>query len=116
MDMSESSPTTAPKRPTKVSKRFERMCEVYRVFAEDWAPCCDFSEAAKLQMYLAETFGDPIGTINGAPPVNGYLVGKHWLNVTMAMWAEDKALGHLVVSELREDPRFPKWWRESLFT
>jgi hypothetical protein len=53
--------------------------------------------------------------------VNGYMVGKKWLNVTVSMWKEDFDKKGLVgcffrevtLVELRRD--YPEWWINSIF-
>jgi hypothetical protein len=43
---------------------------------------------------------------------NGYTVGKHWMDVTIANWLHDIMDGLLFMHELYEDPEFSDyhWW------
>jgi hypothetical protein len=84
------------------------MCEVYRVFAKDWEHLCDFSDQALVDLFNSESYGSPISRDNG------FLLGKKWLNVTVAMWKEDIAQGLLFKHELYQDPKFPEWWLDSI--
>lgn len=80
------------------------MCEVYRVFAADWAHCQSFTDQDVVDLFNHESYGLPL------KPNNGFALGKKWLNVTVAMWLEDIALGTLFKHELYADPKFPHWW------
>lgn len=83
---------------------------MYQRFGKDW-PLLDWSEDAKLQLFLQETFGKKFEVEDN----NGWLVGKKWMNVTVAMWKEDIELGLLRRSELYEDESLPNWWLDSIF-
>jgi len=80
------------------------MSVLYRQFAEGWDNL-DFSDESLIEMFNSESYGAPVNQKS-----NGYYVGKHWLNVNVAMWKEDRDKGHLVISELYDDPRFPHDW------
>lgn len=80
------------------------MCELYELFSRDWRECLVYGKDAQREMYLSESRGFPIR------PTNGYLVGKKWLSVQVAMWREDIAKGLLFKDELYRDERFPRWW------
>jgi len=43
---------------------------------------------------------------------NGYIVGKHWMDVTVKMWNEDIKRGLLFKFELYQDPDLKDfhWW------
>lgn len=84
------------------------MAELYRYFAKPWEHVLDFSDEALVEMYNSESYGTKID------PKNGYLVGKHWLNVTVTMWKEDLALGTLFKHELYSDPDLPNWWLDGI--
>lgn len=84
------------------------MCEVYKLFAQDWEQCCDFSEEMKLELFYSESYGDPVSDRNG------YYVGKRWLNVNVAMWLEDIQKGYLHKSELYDDEKIPNWWLDKI--
>jgi len=72
-----------------ISKKFEKMCELYKIFASHWN--CDFSEEAKEYAYKQETFGggDSSGIFSDGKKPNGYLIGKKWLNVQVTAWKKD---------------------------
>jgi len=92
-----------------VSKKFRRQAELYKYFARHWEHVLDFSDEALLQRFNSESYGTYVHE------KNGYLVGKHWLNVTVSCWKEDIAMGCLFVRELYEDGNFPEWWLDSIF-
>ena len=85
------------------------MAELYRYFAKDWEHVLDFSDEALLEMFNSESYGTPV------VPKNGYLVGKQWLNVNVAMWKEDIAGGTLFKWELYADENLPDWWLDGIF-
>ncbi len=104
------------------SKKFIKMCDIYKKFAKDWN--CDFSKEAMEEMYLYESKG--IGSIdisgfnitNKIP--NGYAVGKKWLNVTVSMWLEDfrkkclkgRFFREVTIEELKLE--YPLWWLKKI--
>lgn len=69
----------------------------------------DFSDEALIAMFNNESYGTPIDRKS-----NGFYVGKQWMGVNVSMWKEDRARGHLVLSELYSDPRFPHWWLDTV--
>ena len=85
------------------------MSELYRVFANDWKDCLDFSDVALLELYNYESYGGVRPASN-----NGFYHGKKWLNVNVAMWKEDISRGMLCRRELYEDPKLPHWWLDSV--
>jgi hypothetical protein len=85
------------------------MAELYRYFARHWEHVLDFSDDALLEMFNSESYGTKVN------PKNGYLVGKQWLNVTVASWKEDIEMGTLFVKELYDDGNFPEWWLDGIF-
>ena len=91
-----------------VSRKFKRMCEIYRVFAKDWEHCSTWTDDDLIKLYNHESFGEPLN------PGNGFALGKKWLNVTVAMWLEDIELGTLFKHELYEDGKFPHWWLDKV--
>ena len=113
-----------------MTKRFIKMCKIYKIFAEPWD--CDFSQQAMEEMFLFESKG--IGDINitgfnatGKKP-NGYAVGKKWLNVQVKAWLRDCKLfidgveqehyqgwGN-VLKEIYADKKFPHWWLDEVFS
>lgn len=103
-----------------MTKRFIKMCEVYKVFAKSWD--CDFSDFAMKEMYEFETFGKGNIEISGFNTIgkksNGYAVGKKWLNVTLDMWFDSiKKFGwRYTISELNKDKEIPRWYIEEFFS
>lgn len=91
-----------------LTSKFKKMAEVYRYFGKDWKNCCDFSDGAMIELYNHESYGTEISS------TNGFLVGKKWLNVTVAMWKEDIRDRQLWKSELYEDENLPDWWLDSV--
>lgn len=82
---------------------------MYRMFANDWKQFHDFSEDALIELYNHESYGTPVSELNG------FALGKKWLNVNVAMWKEDIGKGLLREQELYEDQKFPHWWLDSVF-
>lgn len=93
----------------RISNKFRRMCDVYRVFSKDWEHIGDYSDDAMLELYNAESRGTPVRELNG------FYIGKRWLNVTVSMWKEDMEKGLLFKKELYADEKFPHWWLDSIF-
>lgn len=95
-------------RKLKLGKNFKKMVPIYRLFAEPWEHCLDFSDDMLHEMYLNESSG-----IGKCSPQNGFYHGKKWMNVTIAMWKEDfgRTLGWW---ELYEDNRYPHWWLDKV--
>ena len=88
----------------RISKRWRRMADMYRMFAGDY-PQADFSESAALAMYLHESTGAPMPDALS----NGYALGKKWMDVTVAGWKEEIPQCGLLVSELQADG-VPDWF------
>lgn len=80
------------------------MADIYARFADDW-PHADFSEEAAIAMYKREN-GTPLPQTE---KVNGFALGKKWMEVTLAMWREDIPDGLLFVRELLDDG-YPEWF------
>ncbi len=91
-----------------VTGKFIRMSELYRHFAKGWDGL-DFSEKSLVEMFNSESYGTPVDQKK-----NGFYVGKQWLNVSVAMWLEDIAKGHLPKYELYSDPNLPHWWLDGI--
>jgi hypothetical protein len=87
----------------KISKRFLRMAAIYKIFAMG-AEKLDFSDAAREEMFVAETYGKFVSESNG------FANGKKWMDVNLSMWKQDIRDGLLRKKELYEDPMFPDWW------
>lgn len=91
----------------KIGKKWLRMAEIYRRFSKDY-PQADLSDEAAMAMYRHETFGDPMPK---ASQLNGFELGKKWMDVTVAGWKEEIPQLGLLVSELQEDG-YPDWFLE----
>lgn len=48
--------------------------------------------------------------------VNGYILGKKWMTVTVDMWKHDVKHGLLFIHELYEEEKFPRWWLDEVLT
>lgn len=83
----------------KISKRYRRKAALYERFAKSSCSCdtLDFSEEAMLACLRWESAG-----IFLENPLNGYAVGKGWMDVNITMWKEDIARGLLFKDELEE--------------
>ena len=100
--------------PRGVSRKWWRMAAIYRRFGGE-SPALDYSEAAAVAMYGFESTGRgelKFGVIPVAPggKLNGYAVGKHWMDATVKMWREDLRGMLLFRSEL--EPEYPAWFLE----
>lgn len=85
-----------------------RMCEVYEIFANDWRSTHLFTDEMKIELFNHESYGTPVSKLNG------YALGKSWLNVNVSMWKEDFERGYLFKQELYQDGKFPHWWLDSI--
>lgn len=88
------------------------MAEIYRSFSGN-RPNLDFSDDAAAEMFAWESRGEgdlALGLFNLRPDgrYNGYAVGKHLMNVTVAMWRQDLRDGLLLHSDLEQE--FPAWF------
>lgn len=113
-----------------MTSRFKKMCEIYKIFAESYK--CDFSNEAMEEMFLFESRGIGNIDITGSNTIgklsNGFAVGKKWLNVQVKAWLKDceqfidgEEQPHYrgwanVLRELYDDPRFPHWWLDEVFS
>lgn len=91
-------------RPTR---KWWRIAEIYKRFATESG--LDFSDDAAVEMYRFESAGkgDLRNGLFGGK-LNGYAIGKHWMDVTIKMWREDIASGLLFRHELEE--YYPAWF------
>lgn len=94
---------------TAVTKKWLRMAAIYKRFAKDF-PQADFSKDAALELFNKESFGTPMPACQ---QVNGFAVGKKWMDATIAMWREDIAKGNLSVLELLAD-NYPVWFLQRI--
>ena len=85
------------------------MVPLYRHFSREFGGL-DYSDEMLFEMYMNESYGDPCTSRNG------YYHGKKWMDVTVAAWKEDIERGILFVHELYEDPSFPNWWLDKIFS
>ncbi len=84
-----------------VSSKFKKACVWYKHFASGWDGL-DWSNPAMIDAYNAESFG----TFSSADLLksrNGFYIGKQWMGVTIDMWREDIARGHLSRLELSKE-------------
>lgn len=99
----------------KTSKKWRKIRPIYRYFGGEHS-CLDYSEKAALEMYLYETKGLGNLGINlfNKKQMNGYAVGKHWMDVTIKMWLEDLKNGLLCVVELYKEYPNWHWWLDKV--
>lgn len=90
------------------SKKYKRIAEAYRFYASNID--ADFSEKALIEFFNYETFGKPVIKYNQTYDgmYNGYAIGKHWLDVNLAMYREDILIGNLTKYELLQDNDIPE--------
>jgi hypothetical protein len=89
----------------KIGKNWLKMTEIYRRFAAGH-PLVDLSEDAAIAMYRHETFGEPMPEAN---QINGFELGKKWMDITVAGWREEIPQLGLTVQELQADG-YPDWF------
>ena len=95
----------------KPSKKWNRMKPIYRYFAGE-SDTLDFSDTAAWEMFRFETTGVgnlKIGLFN-TEKLNGYAIGKHWMDVTLALWLQDLREGVLYIEELYNEYPDWHWW------
>lgn len=95
----------------KIGKRYKKILPIYQYFAGEHNNL-DFSEQAMLDMFLWETHGKgrlKISLFN-KNVINGFAIGKHWMDVTIAMWNEDIKSGLLRKHELYDEYPDWDWW------
>lgn len=98
----------------KISKKFRKISEIYKIFGIH--PKSDFSQKALEEAFIYESMG--IGDEDYrifSKKINGYVLGKKWLNVTISMWYEDIKEGILFEEEVYADGKYPKWWLDKIF-
>jgi hypothetical protein len=82
------------------------MAEMYKRFAMTDYPDADWGLEAAAALYNYESRGVPM------PPsdrLNGFLLGKKVMDITVAMWKEDIPSMGLTVDELLSDG-YPEWF------
>lgn len=93
------------------------MQPIYRYFAGE-GDKLDFSEQAEIDAYLWETKG--IGNFKvglfSTEIINGYVLGKHWMDATVMMWIKDLKCGLLRPKDLYLDPELKDfhWWIDKI--
>lgn len=105
-----------------MNNKYLRMTELYRSFT-DPENDLDFSDKALKEMYDYESKG--IGKLDiytqhneyllTGKKVNGFFVGKRWLDITVKMWLEDvkKPGWFFYIEELYKE--FPDWFLNKIF-
>ena len=97
----------------KVTRKWIRMSKIYQQFCpvED---CYDFGPTSEQEMFLHESTGKPKLSLVDRKfgKYNGFVVGKHWMDVTVKMWKEDIDNGLLNRDELEKD--FPLWFLQKV--
>jgi hypothetical protein len=73
----------------------------------------DFSDEAAWEMYQFESTGTPKLYLT-SETTNGFLVGKHWMDVTIKMWQEDLDKGLLTMNELYYE--YDEWFIKRMLT
>ena len=100
---------TAKRKSRKLTGKFIRMCEVYKLFSHDWKDICDYDDDCRRELNVYESTGKGECRWN-----NGYYIGKKYMDVTVKMWREDIKLGTLFVHELYEGDKYPSWWLDKV--
>ena len=102
-----------------VSKKWLKSAQLYKFFARTYDGL-DFSDAAGEAMYHYESSG--IGHVNHYDKVNGlingYAVGKHLMDIQLAMWWEDLSRPFMLTKyELFNDHELDEilWFLEEQF-
>lgn len=96
----------------RISPKYMKIADCYLYFAKDFLQNSDTSHDALTDMYSFETFGKPrikYSQLQNNGMFNGYAIGKHWMDVTLAMWKEDVANGHLIKNEILSDQEIPEF-------
>ena len=91
---------------SKLTKKWLEMAEYYKRFSVEWESLCDFSDKAAQEMFDYESRG--IGNIDvdsifSAKKINGYALGKKWMDVTITSWKEGIRDGWFLRNELLAD-------------
>ncbi len=95
----------------RISKKYKKIADGYLYFSKSYTNI-DVSEKAMQDMHSFETFGFPrikYNEIQENGKYNAYAIGKHWMDVTIAMWREDIINGNLIKFELLDDPEIPEF-------
>jgi hypothetical protein len=109
----------------KISKKWLKMAEIYRLFYDKSLIDLDSSDKAKEEAYLYESKGfknnstsvlDICGVFasleNLNKKINAYTFGKWLKDLTVSMWKEDLQSGTMFIGELYND--YPSWWLDEI--
>ena len=98
----------------------ETTCIANAIFCTCPQPCVqkipknehvDYSRQAQEDAYVFDSLGQR------PPPrdqINGFIIGKQWMGVTVGMWKEDLPTGLILRRELYEDPNYSHWWLDQV--
>lgn len=91
-----------------MTQKWLRMAEMYKKFCPSNINCT-FTKQDAIEVFNHESNGE--GNIRhgifGNPPFNGYLVGKHWMDITIGMWRDDN-FKNVVKDDMWVD--YPLWF------
>lgn len=112
--------TVPKKRMMKISRRWIRKAEIYKIFARPWKHVCAFTEIDAIALYKYESgLGGDISIDTFNQSANGYAVGKKWCDVQVSAWLNDfksnRTFARLCLERLYQDKTFPEWWLDSIF-
>lgn len=82
---------------TKISRKYRKKAETYKYFSRYWGDLLSYDNAALEECFLWESQGIMYKSQN-----NGYVIGKKWMDVNIAMWKEDILRGLLLKEELED--------------
>lgn len=102
----------------RIGKNWLKFQPIYRFFCYN-DECYDFSDKAAYEAFLYESQGKgnhKFGSCQRTKKWNGYIVGKHWMDVNVKMWREDIQKGLLKKYELYSDPEMKNfhWWLDKV--
>jgi hypothetical protein len=83
------------------------MSNIYKLFG--YESSYDYSGQSLQECFESESLGERIDI---SQTNNGYIIGKHWMDVTVKMWRQDIQQGILFKFELYEYEKFKDyhWW------
>lgn len=104
----------------KISNKWRKMSQVYKLFAERFKRA-SFTEEDAEEVYLWESTGKgnlkagvfPDARADGT--YNGYVVGKVWKDWHVTEWRAAVKEGRLFPRELYLGGKYPKWWLDKIF-
>lgn len=87
------------------------MADIYKLFIDkEDLNNLSLDDQALNEMYEFESRGKKL--INWR--TNGYAVGKHIMDITIAMWEEDIRLGYITKYDFYSDPSLPSWFLDKV--